>query len=140
MQGRTLPFQQTPFEVQSNYGGIVTGRHNLDVQDMRRVLDPEVWLQEGETLPHIGGKPSFGYMGQYEWTGEGYEARPDLGSGPPHAWHDDLISHTEWREMLLELHAAMNAANEKLLASMRINRLQNLLPYSCSCKRHSQTV
>ena len=110
MQGRILPFQQTPFEVQSNYGGIVTGRNNLDVQDMRRVLPPETWLQEGETLPHIGEKPSFGYMSQYEWTGESYEARPDLGGKPAHAWHDDLISHAEWRDMLLELHAKMNSA------------------------------
>ena len=34
------PIQLTPFEVQSSYGGTVAGRHNLDVQDMRRVLDP----------------------------------------------------------------------------------------------------
>ena len=64
----------------------------------------------GETLPQIGEKPSFGYMSQYEWTGESYEARPDLGGKPAHAWHDDLISHAEWRDMLLELHAKMNSA------------------------------
>jgi hypothetical protein len=114
MQGRIMPFQQTPFEVQSNYGGIVTGRNNLDVQDMRRVLDPEVWLQEGETLPHLGQKPSFGYMGQYEWTGESYESRPDLSDRPADAWHDDLISHSEWREMLLELHTQLNPDHDQI--------------------------
>ena len=34
---RRRPIQLTPFEMQSNYGGLVAARLNLDVRDMRRV-------------------------------------------------------------------------------------------------------
>ena len=32
--GRLRPIQLSPFECQSSYGGLVAGRHNLDLQDM----------------------------------------------------------------------------------------------------------
>ena len=44
VQGRLRPVPLTPCETQTNYGGLVAARLSLDVQDMRRVLDPELWL------------------------------------------------------------------------------------------------
>ena len=76
MQGRLRPIQLSPFEVQSSYGGLVAGRHNLDLQDMRRVLDPALWLAEDDCLPHVGGMPSLGYMEKYEWVGQHYDSHP----------------------------------------------------------------
>ncbi|CAJ1343981.1 unnamed protein product, partial [Effrenium voratum] len=75
MSGRLRPIQLTPFEVQTNYGGSIP--RNLDAQDMRRVLDPSLWLPAGVRLPHIGGScDQLGYMALYEWNGKEYEQRP----------------------------------------------------------------
>jgi hypothetical protein len=103
MQGRLLPFQKTPFEVLSNFGGTTTWRSNLDLQDMRRVLPESMWLPEGETLPHLGDQPDWGHMNKYEWTGEAYEEKPNLEGQDPHMW-TDFVTASEWREMLLDLH------------------------------------
>ena len=80
MQGRMRPIQLTPFECQTCYGGLVAGRHNLDLQDMRRVLDPALWLDSEEHLPHVGFTDSLGYMAWYEWNGKAYEVRSDAPS------------------------------------------------------------
>ena len=79
-QGRMRPIQLTPFECQTCYGGLVAGRHNLDLQDMRRVLDPALWLDSEEHLPHVGFTDSLGYMAWYEWNGKAYEVRSDAPS------------------------------------------------------------
>ena len=80
MQGRMRPIQLTPFECQTCYGGLVAVRHNLDLQDMRRVLDPALWLDSEEHLPHVGFTDSLGYMAWYEWNGKAYEVRSDAPS------------------------------------------------------------
>ena len=28
------------------------------------------WLEDGEEMPHIGGRPEGGYMNVFEWDGE----------------------------------------------------------------------
>ena len=63
-------YQGHPFEVMSNYGGVASARCNLDVQDLRRVLPEELWMEDDAVLPHLGDKPEWGYMGRYEWDGE----------------------------------------------------------------------
>ena len=55
----------------------MAGRHNLDLQDMRRILDAKYWNEEGEPLPHVGFTKSLGYMGKYEWAADQYEERPE---------------------------------------------------------------
>ena len=35
MAGRLRPIQLSPFECQTSFGGLVAGRHNLDLQDIR---------------------------------------------------------------------------------------------------------
>ncbi|CAE7026696.1 unnamed protein product [Symbiodinium sp. CCMP2592] len=72
--GKMRPIQLTPFEVQTSYGGTVAGRHNLDVQDMRRVLDPALWQTPSDRLPQIAGPVSqLGYMDKFEWNGTVYD-------------------------------------------------------------------
>ena len=75
MRGRLRPIQLSPFECQTSFGGLVAGRHNLDVQGLWRVLDPALWLDAEDHLPHIGVVNDLGYMASWEWTGAGYEAR-----------------------------------------------------------------
>ena len=58
MQGRVMLFQEHPFECQSNYAAAAALRCNFDVQDLRRVTALEAMLNGGETMPHLGDRPS----------------------------------------------------------------------------------
>ena len=51
MAGRVITFQVHPGECPTNYAGLVALRCNLDVQDMRRVLPPHLWLQPDHQEP-----------------------------------------------------------------------------------------
>ena len=93
-----------PFEVQSSYGGTVAGRHNLDVQDMRRVLDPALWLGARDCLPQIGGlAPQLGYMSRFEWNGTAYEGR-STSSPVPVSWISRRQLAAGFREDWLRAH------------------------------------
>ena len=103
MQGRVLHFQEHPFECQSNYAGSASLRSNLDVQDLRRVLPEEHWLDNDDKLPNLGERPEWGYMNFYEWDGEEYVPRC-AGEGldaQPTKW-DDEMRPEDWRAILLE--------------------------------------
>ena len=99
MQGRALTFQEHPFECQSNYAGIAGMRCNLDVQDLRRVIQEELWLDDADKLPSIGARPEQGYMKEYEWDGEQYVMRCE--STEASKWEPELLA-TEWRDILLK--------------------------------------
>ena len=102
--GRIRPIQLTPFEVQSSYGGTVAGRHNLDVQDMRRVLDPALWLGARDCLPQIGGlAPQLGYMSRFEWNGTAYDGR-STSSPVPVSWISRRQLAAGFREDWLRAH------------------------------------
>ena len=106
MQGRVLHFPEHPIECQSNYAGVGSIRCNLDVQDLRRVLPEDGWLQEGGSLPHIGDRKEWGYMNVYEWNGSTYTNRlPEettLEGKTPERWSDHW-THDEWRTLFLQL-------------------------------------
>ncbi|CAJ1441410.1 unnamed protein product [Effrenium voratum] len=107
MSGRLRPIQLTPFEVQTNYGGIVAGRQNLDVQDMRRVLDPSLWLPAGVRVPHIGSScDQLGYMALYEWNGK-YEQRPSsCDAAAPVSWLHHRALAAPFRHAWLQAHTS----------------------------------
>ena len=69
MQGRLLGFQEHPYECASNYPSAASMRCNLDVQDLRRVLPEEHWLDDDEELPSLGERTTWGYMQHHEWDG-----------------------------------------------------------------------
>eukprot|EP00438_Fugacium_kawagutii_P016068 Skav230578 [mRNA] locus=scaffold1455:7449:9152:+ [translate_table: standard] len=104
MEGRLRPFQLTPFECQTSYGGLVAGRHNLDLQDMRRVLDPGLWIGEDDHLPHVGVTDAFGYMAKYEWVGSNYEERPSAPVAPV-SWLECRSHAKSFRAGWLDAHA-----------------------------------
>ena len=58
MLGRLEFFQEHPYEGPTNYTGLVCGRCNLDVQDLRRVLAKFAPL----VLPSIGDRPGWSWM------------------------------------------------------------------------------
>ena len=51
MAGRIITYQDHGFEGSTNYAGLVAFRSNLDVQDLRRVLPPQLWLPEHDLEP-----------------------------------------------------------------------------------------
>ena len=68
MAGRIITFQMHPWECSTNYAALVAMRCNVDVQDLRRVLPPTMWMPaeelepvgqetEGETWHGAGWRP-----------------------------------------------------------------------------------
>ena len=51
MAGRIITIQKHPGECCTNYAGMITIRSNLDVQDLRRVLRPDLWMEPCELEP-----------------------------------------------------------------------------------------
>ena len=51
MAGRVLTFQTQPFECSTNYVALVAMRCNVDVQDLRRVLPPWIWMRHEDLEP-----------------------------------------------------------------------------------------
>ena len=51
MAGRILTYQMHPGESPTNYAALCTMRCNVDVQDLRRVLPPILWLEPHELEP-----------------------------------------------------------------------------------------
>ena len=51
MAGRIITFQMHPWETSTNYASLVAMRCNVDVQDMRRVLPPRLWMNPSELEP-----------------------------------------------------------------------------------------
>ena len=105
MAGRLRPIQLSPFECQTSFGGLVAGRHNLDLQDMRRVLDMKLWTEQGDILPHVGFTQQLGYMAKYEWAAGQYEER---GGSPT-----EPVSWLWTRSLAKDFRKAWLAAHEK---------------------------
>ena len=102
MQGRILHVQQHPFECVTNYAGATAFRSTLGVQGLRRVNNEESWLGADECLPHLGGRPDWGYMNSYELnTGRDYAVRRPLPLQEL-AWEDG-VSVEEWRDLVFGL-------------------------------------
>ena len=116
MQGRLHLPQEHPFECQSNYAALGALRCNFDMQDLRRVLPEDDWLDE--ELPHVGNQEAWGYMNVFEWDGmewvarrvdsEGYR-KPDL-DGEPVRWSTP-VSATDWRKTVMDCLTATTDAS-----------------------------
>jgi len=63
MAGRIVTFQLHPGECATNYAALVAMRCNVDVQDLRRVLPPRMWMSEGEIEPELPEEQSDSYSG-----------------------------------------------------------------------------
>lgn len=104
MQGRLLGFQEHPYECASNYPSAASMRCNLDVQDLRRVLPEEHWLDDDEELPSLGERTTWGYMQHHEWDGKQYVLRHRTSDPCKDAsrW-DEGMGLNDWRALLLKL-------------------------------------
>ena len=86
-------------------GGLAAFRGNLDVQDLRRVLPQSLWQNTGEELPHIGDRPSWGYINVWERDGDEFVPRRGDNAQPlssePSRWHSGTTPE-DWRRILLD--------------------------------------
>ena len=82
MAGRILTYQVHPWECPTNYAALVAMRCNVDVQDLRRVLPPVLWMPEAdlEPTPMSDEKETYGH-GAYPQrvTSFSIGAQPDWG-------------------------------------------------------------
>ena len=53
MAGRVLTFQTHPYECPTNYAALIAMRCNIDVQDLRRVPPPKLWMRPAELEPEV---------------------------------------------------------------------------------------
>ena len=53
MAGRLITFQTHPYECPTNYAALVAMRCNIDVQDLRRVPPPKLWMLPEELEPEV---------------------------------------------------------------------------------------
>ena len=84
MAGRILTSQEQPFECGTNCAALVAARCNVDVQDMRRVFPPHLWLPSEELERDIVDDPS-------EATGLPQRFRGfSVGRKPEWGWMDEL--------------------------------------------------
>ena len=80
MAGRILTYQMHPFECTTNYAALVAMRCNVDVQDLRRVLPPELWMPPEELEPEADPKAKAYTHGAYP------QRFRDISVGPQDSW------------------------------------------------------
>ena len=122
IQGRLLPIQEHPFECQSNYAAVAALRCNFDMQDLRRVLPATFWL-EGE-LPHIGDRPSWGYMNAFEWDGDEWVLRryhsEESSPAEESIWVSNALSLQQWRNIVLTCSEKCTSGRRPLALSAEV--------------------
>ena len=113
MAGRIITYQMHPWECSKNYAALVAMGCNVDVQDLRRVLPPTLWMapedlepvgeeSQGETYTH-GSYPqrykgfSVGAQDTWGWL-------QHLGA-TEHAAHEAVV-FTDWQQELCDILSA----------------------------------
>ncbi|CAK0817607.1 unnamed protein product, partial [Prorocentrum cordatum] len=110
MAGRIVTFQLHPGETSTKYAAVVSARCNVDVQDMRRVLPPRLWMDASELEPPANEEDRKSYNhGLYPQRCADFSvgAREDWGwfqhlnTTSAEKW--DLVVVTDWHEIFREL-------------------------------------
>ncbi|CAK0850189.1 unnamed protein product, partial [Prorocentrum cordatum] len=108
--GRIVTFQLHPGETSTKYAALVSARCNVDVQDMRRVLPPRLWMDASELEPPANEEDRKSYNhGLYpqRYADFSVGAREDWGwfqhlnTTPAEKW--DLVVVTDWHGICREL-------------------------------------
>ena len=127
MAGRILTFQDHPEEGQTNYAGQVAMRCNLDVQDLRRVLPPKLWMPEADLEPD--GKEEDG--SSYNHGAYPHRFRElSLGAQEDWGWFQHLgttpesdklevVAVTGWHAVFSELAASSPAEHSEAVAALK---------------------
>ena len=110
MAGRIITFQMHPWECSTNYAALVAMRCNVDVQDLRRVLPPTMWMPAEELEP--AGQETEGETythGAYPQRYKGFSVGPQDTWGwfqnlctTEHAAHEVVI-FTDWHQEFCDL-------------------------------------
>ena len=110
MAGRILTFQLHPWETSTNYAALVAARCNVDVQDMRRVLPPRLWMHPDELEPDAKeeDRNTFNH-GAYPQRYKGFSVGAQdtwgwfrhLNTTAERAW--DLVVFTDWHTIFREV-------------------------------------
>ena len=95
MAGRILTFQVHPWECPSNYAALIALRCNVDVQDLRRVPPPWVWMLPDE-LEATVGEDDEARHGAYPQRVANCSIGPQLGWG----WMQHLGTTSECRSFV----------------------------------------
>ncbi|CAK0895070.1 unnamed protein product, partial [Prorocentrum cordatum] len=110
MAGRIAPIQLHPGETSTKYAAVVSARCNVDVQDMRRVLPPHLWMEASELEPPANEEDRKSYNhGLYpqRYADFSVGAREDWGwfqhlnTTSAEKW--DPVVVTDWHEIFSEL-------------------------------------
>ena len=110
MAGRIVTFQLHLGETSTKYAAVVSARCNVDVQDMRRVLPPRLWMDPSELEPPANEEDRKSYNhGLYpqRYANFSVGAREDWGwfqhlnTTSTEKW--DLVVITDWHEIFNDL-------------------------------------
>ena len=118
MAGRVLTFQLHPGECVTNYAALVSMRCNVDVQDLRRVLPPNLWMEREDLETNMLDEKDERY-GQCAYP----QRYKEFSVGPRAEWgwmqHLGTIDHyacnvivcDDWHEIFTELSQALCATH-----------------------------
>ena len=110
MAGRIITFQMHPWETSTNYASLVAMRCNVDVQDMRRVLPPRLWMNPSELEPDAKEEDRNTYNhGAYPQRYSGFSVGAQdtwgwmrhLNTTAGREW--DLVLFTDWHAIFRDL-------------------------------------
>ena len=126
MAGRIITFQTHPRECPTNYAALVAMRCNVDVQDMRRVPPPSVWMHSSDLEPPP--RPD-----EQEHCHGAYPQRvPDFSLGPQSHWgwmqhlgatpeaRKAIVPNTDWHYVFEKLCQMPQTAWDQLGADDRL--------------------
>jgi hypothetical protein len=110
MAGRIITYQTQPWECSTNYAALVAMRCNVDVQGLRRVLPPTMWMPledlepveeeaNGETYTH-GSYPQR-YKGYSLGTQDTWGWLQHLGT-TEHVAHE-VVVFTDWQKEFCDI-------------------------------------
>lgn len=125
MAGRIITFQAHPFECVTNYWAKVSMRCNMDVQDLRRVLPPMLWMRPEELEPAVHEDDDVRRHGPYP------QRYPDISLGSQANWgwfrhlgttehrRHTLLAFTDWAGILQELASRGDTGGQDTPASVQ---------------------
>ena len=118
MAGRIITFQLHPWETSTAYAALVAMRCNVDVQDMRRVLPPRLWMSPDDLEPDAEEEDRNTYNhGAFPQRYRGFSLGPQdawgwyrhLNTSPCRKW--DMVVFTDWHKIFSDLwHGDMTEA------------------------------
>ena len=99
-----------PFECPTNYAALVAMRCNVDVQDMRRVLPPSLWMPEKELEPDIPEEQGGTYThGAYPQRCKDFSPGPQANWGwlqhlaTTEQYANNVVIFQDWHDIFVEL-------------------------------------